>query len=55
MTKPTLVSKVAMQQPEPMREPLPKKQISLADMPKKELIKALLLQLAKDGDLESQQ
>lgn len=54
-TVPTLVSKVAIQQPEPMREPLPKQSPSLADMPKKELIKALLLQLAKDGDLESQQ
>lgn len=45
------MTKVVMQQPEPMREPLPKK-TNLADLPKKELIKALLMQLAKDGDLE---
>ena len=42
------IAKVAMNQPEPMREPQPTKQTNLADLPKAELIKALLTQLAKD-------
>jgi hypothetical protein len=42
------IAKVAMNQPEPMREPQPTKQPNLADLPKAELIKALLTQLAKD-------
>lgn len=47
-----MVSKVAIQQPEPMREPLPAKQPSLADYDKDALMKALLLRLAKEADLE---
>jgi len=39
------VAKVAINQPEPMREPQPAQ--SLADMPKDVLIKALLEQLSK--------
>lgn len=42
------VSKVAIQHPEPMREPLPAKQPNLADVPKADLIKALMAQLAKE-------
>ena len=54
VAQPVQMTKVAMQQPEPMRESLPRQQPKLAEMSKKELIKALLLQLAKEGDLESQ-
>merc|ERR1719362_2053620 len=42
------LSKVAIQQPEPMREPLPTKQADLAALPKADLIKALLTQLSKE-------
>lgn len=42
------ISKVAIQQPEPMREPLPTKQADLAALPKADLIKALLTQLSKE-------
>ena len=42
------VSKVAINQPEPMREPQPAKQPNLADIPKEQLIKALLAQMAKE-------
>jgi hypothetical protein len=42
------IAKVAIQQPEPMREPLPAKQLNLADVPKADLIKALMAQLAKE-------
>ena len=37
-----IAAKVAIQQPEPMREPLPSKKQNLADVPKGELIKALM-------------
>ena len=43
-----ITTKVAIQQPEPMREPLPAKQPDLASMPKADLIKALLTQLSKE-------
>merc|ERR1711997_669617 len=43
-----IAAKVAIQQPEPMREPLPAKQANLADVPKADLIKALMMQLAKE-------
>jgi len=42
------VSKVAINQPEPMREPQPAKQPNLADIPKEQLIKALLAQMARE-------
>lgn len=42
------MSKVAIQHPEPMREPLPAKQPNLADVPKADLIKALMAQLSKE-------
>ena len=45
---PMPVQKVAIMQPEPMREPTPAKQPNLADMPKAELIRALLAQIAKE-------
>jgi len=44
------VPKVVIAQPEPMREPLPQKPSG----DRKELIKALLMQLAKENDLEQQ-
>lgn len=44
------VPKVVIAQPEPMREPLPQKPAG----DRKELIKALLMQLAKENDLEQQ-
>lgn len=43
-----IAAKVAIQQPEPMREPLPAKKANLADVPKADLIKALMMQLAKE-------
>jgi len=43
-----IAAKVAIQQPEPMREPLPVKKTNLADVPKADLIKALMEQLAKE-------
>lgn len=42
------VTKVAIQQPEPIAEPTPKQQLDLSSLPKEELIKALLAQLAKE-------
>merc|ERR1712051_1088698 len=42
-------TKVAINQPEPMHEPTPAK-ANLANMPKAELIKALLLQLSKEDN-----
>jgi len=37
-----VAAKVAIQQPEPMREPQPVKKQDLSDVPKAELIKALM-------------
>lgn len=49
-----VMAKVAIRNPEPMREPVPTQACDLASLPKEALIKALLSQLAREKDIESQ-